>query len=169
MKIAMIIAFQDFRDEEYFIPKGIFISKGFLVETFSSKKGDALGSYGGVVKVEKTIEELNVNDFDIIIFVGGNGAVSYSENKIAHKIAKGAKTLGAICIAPIILAKAGVLKGKKATVFSSEMDKSAIKILEKEGAEYEPKEVVVDGNIITANGSKAARNFAEAVVFSLKD
>jgi protease I len=57
------------------------------------------------------------------------------------------------------LAKAGVLKGKKATVWSSPMDKSPIKILTQNGAIFENLDVVVDGNIITANGPQAAEEF----------
>lgn len=72
--------------------------------------------------------------------------------------------MGAICIAPAILAKAGVLKGKKATVWSSLMDKSAVKILEKSGADYLPDSVVADGKVITATGPLAAKEFAEKII-----
>ncbi len=167
-KIAMIIAFQDFRDEEYFIPKNIFLEEGMEVKTVSSKKGKALGSYGGVIDVDLTLEELNVSDFDAIIFVGGSGAAKYIEDEKCHQIAQQAagenKVLGAICIAPAILARSGVLKGKKATVWSSNLDKSAVKILKEEGAEYQKDSVVVDGKIVTANGPVAARKFAETIV-----
>ncbi|MEA3344083.1 MAG: DJ-1/PfpI family protein, partial [Patescibacteria group bacterium] len=74
------------------------------------------------------------------------------------------KLLGAICIAPAILARAGALKGKKATVWNSAMDKSAIKILESNGAIFQPEPVVVENKIITANGSHAAEEFAETII-----
>jgi len=172
-KIAMIIAFHDFRDEEYFIPKSVFSAEGIEVKTFSSKKGEALGSYGGVIKVDSTLDDLKVSDFDGIIFVGGSGAAKYIEDNKCHQIAQKAvsenKILAAICIAPTILARSGVLKGKKATVWSSKIDKTTVKILTEEGADYQKAPIVVDGNIITAIGPQAARKFAETITRALKE
>ena len=167
-KIALIIAFQDFRDEEYFIPKNIFLNEGANVLTASSKKGKAIGSFGGTVDIDLTIDEVNVLDFDAVLFIGGSGAAKYMNDKICHQIAKetvsGEKILGAICIAPTILARSGVLKEKKATVWSSTLDKSAVKVLKEEGANYQTDQVVIDDNIVTASGSSVSRKFAETVV-----
>jgi len=74
------------------------------------------------------------------------------------------KVLASICISPVILAKAGVLKGKKATVWSSPMDRGPVKILQNNGAIYEDKPVVVDGKIITGNGPGAAEEFGQAII-----
>lgn len=171
-KIAMIIAFQDFRDEEYFIPKNIFLGEGVEVKTVSSKKGEATGTYGGVIDVDLTLEDLEVSDFDVILFVGGSGAAKYVNDDKCHQIARQAisegKVLGAICIAPTILARAGVLKNKKATVWSSTLDKSAVKVLKEEGADYQSQAVVVDGKIITGVGPQAARKFGETIVRILR-
>jgi protease I len=170
-KIAMIIAFQDFRDEELFIPRSIFLAEGAEVKLISSKKGKALGIFGGIIDVDFTFEEFDVKDFDAVIFVGGAGAHQYIEDKrcweIAQKAVAEGKLLGAICIAPSILARAGILKGKRATVWQSPLDKSAVKILKEGGAKFEKAPVVVDGKIITANGPEAARKFAEAIIKSL--
>ena len=167
-KIALIIAFKDFRDEEYFIPLQNFNDAGFKVVTASPSLGTALGFYGGEAKVDILIEDLNIKEFDAVVFVGGNGTVKHLDDLDFHNVAKDAvkneKILGAICFAPAILAKAGVLSGKKATVWSSNMDRSTIKILEEGGAEYIDADVMVDKNIITANGPQAAEKFAEEIV-----
>lgn len=167
-KIAMVVAFSNFRDEEYFIPKEIFEKVGIEVNTVSEKKGIAIGAGGGDTKVDLTLDELNVDEFDAIVFVGGPGAYKYIEEEKAHRIAKEAvekgKILAAICIAPAILAKAGVLAGKNATVWSSVLDKSPIRLLKENGANYVDKNVVVDGKIITANGPHAAEEFGEKIV-----
>jgi len=171
-KIAMIIAPQDFRDEEYFIPKSVFETEGFEVKTASEKTGEIVGSYGGVTTAEISLENLNVSEFDAVVFVGGSGAYKYIEDELCHQIAKNAlkenKVLAAICIGPAILAKSGVLQGKRATVWSSHLDKSAIKILKENGALYEKEKVVADGKIITASGPQAARKFAEVIVETLR-
>ena len=105
-------------------------------------------------------------NYDIIIFVGGAGAQEYlwknkEVQKIARKAHKEGKTTGAICLAPVILAKAGILKGKSATVFKSD---EAIAELEKNNVKYSRKRVVVSDNIITANGPEAAKAFAVKIV-----
>lgn len=164
----MLIAFRDFRDEEYFIPKNIFSGAGASVKTVSTERGIAIGFNGGEASVNLTLDELNVPDFDAIVFIGGAGAIKYLDNEknyeIAQKTVEMDKVLGAICISPIIIAKAGVLSGKKATVWSSVLDKSAVKILKESGVVYQEESVVVDGKIITGNGPAAAKKFADAIV-----
>jgi protease I len=160
--VLMIIAKTDFRDEEYFEPKEIFLKSGIKVVTASSSLGEAKGMLGGKVKVDTTIDKINVSDYDGIIFVGGSGAVEYWENGLAHKIAQEAinqnKVLAAICIAPVTLAKSGVLKNKKATVFPS-ANKEIISF----GANYTKKDVEIDGKIVTGSGPQAAKQFGEKI------
>lgn len=166
-KIVMIIAHENFRDEEYKVPKELFEKNNITVVTASSCKCNATGMQGLKVSPSILIENINVNDYSAVIFVGGSGAVEYWDSKIAHNIAlktiKANKILGAICIAPVTLAKAGVLKNKKATVFSSEKDK-----LEAGGAIYTGKAVEKDGNIVTANGPDAADEFAKEILKGIK-
>ena len=172
-KIAMIIAYRDFRDEEYFIPRNVFLNAGFQVTTVSKETGTAIGAGGGETKVDLGFNQLNVSDFDAIVFSGGPGAYKYADDPVVQKIAQEAvkdnKVLAAICIAPTILAKAGVLQGKKATVWSNILQKTPIKILKENGAIYQDKPVVQDGKIITANGPQAAKSFAETVVRALEN
>ncbi len=165
--ICMIIAFQGFRDEELLVPKGIFESRGYNVEVFSSRKGQAQGMVGTKIKVDKTLEDIDVDKFQAVIFVGGIGAKEYWDSPQAHKIARETlskgKILGAICIAPVILANAGVLSSKKATCWSSEGGR-----LVEKGAEFTGMPVEVDGNIITASGPDFAEDFALKILEALR-
>lgn len=171
-KILIIIAFSDFRDEEYFVPKEIFEKAGFEVITASPQKGTAIGSQGGEAEVDLTLSEVNINEYEAAVFVGGQGAHKHFDDKEFHRLAQDAiksqKLLAAICIAPAILAKAGVLTGKKATVWSSVLDKSAVKILKENGAIYQSPSVVQDGNLITANGPAAATEFGQKIVHEVE-
>lgn len=166
-KIAMIIAFKDFQDQEYFDTKEVLESRGAKITTCSSSLGMAIGKYGGEVDIEMKLDELNVENFDAIVFIGGPGASNYIDDVRCQQIAKETltqnKVLGAICIAPAILAKAGVLQGKKATVWTSPLDKSTAKILKDNGANYQEQDVVVDGKIVTADGPAAAKKFGQAI------
>jgi len=171
-KIVIVIAFRDFRDEEYFVPKEIFKKAGIEVKTASNKKGVAIGADGGEVGVDFLISELNPADFDAMVFVGGPGCLKNLDNGESYEIirrtvAEG-KVLAAICISPVILAKTGVLAGKKATVWASALDRSPVKILKENGAIYQDESVIVDGKIITANGPAAAQEFGQTIMQILK-
>ena len=162
-KILMIIASQNFRDEELFKPRELFIKEGMEVILASSSLEISRGMLGGTARPDILIGEVKVEEFEAIIFVGGIGASEYWNNPIAHKIAKEAVSLNklicAICIAPVTLANAGILEGKKATVFPSEINR-----LKAKGAIYTKKDVEVDGNIITGKGPQAAKEFGETTI-----
>ncbi|MEA3293043.1 MAG: DJ-1/PfpI family protein [Patescibacteria group bacterium] len=172
-KVAMLIAFKNFRDEEFFITKEILEKEGINIDIFSADLGIAMGSQGGEVAVDKIIDKIEVSNYDAIVFIGGSGCLKYLDNKASYKIIQETisqgKILASICISPVILAKSGVLKGKNATVWSSELDKNPIRVLEKEGAVYQDNPVVVDGNIITGNGPLSVRGFGEAIVKKLTE
>ncbi len=171
-KIVIIIAFEGFRDEEFFIPKEILERVGAEIKIASNKVGIARGVEGGETKVDLLLSDINPADFSAIIFIGGPGCLKNLDNDTSYKVAKQTiscnKVLAAICISPIILAKAGVLKEKRATVWSSPMDKSPIETLKKAGAVYEKEPVVVDEKIVTANGPASAKMFTEAIIKLLK-
>ena len=171
-KAVMVIAFQGFQDFEYSETRRVLEAADIEIVVASSLKGDAQGKSGQSVTVDKVIDEVVPEDFDALVFIGGPGALEYVENSSAHQLAQQAvnkdKILAAICIAPGILAKAGVLKGKQATVWSDSVNKSTIEVLEKGGAEYLDQAVVVDGKIITGNGPEAAAEFGQKIVEALK-
>jgi protease I len=166
-KAVMIIAFREFRDAEYFVPKEILEKAGIEVKTASNKLGTAIGADGGDTNVDLLVSQIKVSDFDAIIFVGGPGCLNALDNENSYKVAKEAvsqnKVLAAICISPVILAKAGVLEGKRATCWTDPLGSQA-KILKEKGAIFEKKPVVVDEKIITANGPEAAEEFGKTIV-----
>lgn len=174
-KVAIIISNKNFRDEECFESKQIFLDRGFDIKIASDKLGEAEGRFKGKQKVDIELKDLNVSDFDAIVFIGGPGAPDYLDNAVSYKIAREAfeknKVIGAICISPVILAKSGILEGKKATVWSSEAEKVSIKILLEFGAEYQSQGVVADENIITASGPEHTKQFAQKIaeVLTLKE
>lgn len=171
IKVGLVAAFRDFKDEEFFKPKRILEEGGVEVAVISDKKGVAIGESGGDVEVNFSLEEAKEVELDGIFFAGGPGALDHLDNDksydLLQKAEKEGKLIGAICISPVILAKAGLLKGKKATVWSSPMHKKPIRILEEEGAKFQEKPVVKDGKVITANGPKAAEEFGRKILDSL--
>ncbi len=166
-KAVMIIASNGFRDEEFKVPNLVLEDGGVKVTVASSSLDEARGILGTRVKPDILIDDIKVKDYDAVIFVGGAGSQEYWDDPVAHKLVQDSvkqnKILAAICIAPITLANAGVLKGKKATVWSSE-----VKRLKTSGAVYAAEPVVVDGKIITANGPTSASLFADKILEALE-
>lgn len=168
--ILFIIAKQDFRDEEYFVPKQTLEQAGHEIKTASNDKtGEtAIGFLGGEAKIDITLEDVHVDDYDAVIFVGGSGALKHLNNELSYRICRETvernKLLASICISPVILAKAGVLRGKKATVWNSPLEQQPVKLLQENGVIYIHQDVVQYGNIITASGPEAAREFGEKIL-----
>ena len=165
-KAVLIIASRNFRDEELFETKRILDEAAVQTVVASTKTGVMRGMLGGKIGVTTLINDIVVDDYDAIIFVGGSGAKEYFNNSVALNIARQAvgkeKVLAAICIAPAVLANAGVLNGVKATCFSSERAR-----LKRAGANYTGSAVEQDGLIITGSGPKAAAQFGRAIADAL--
>ncbi len=166
-KVVMVVAKNEFRDEELLQPKAILEGAGVEVVVASSSPGTAIGTLGARVEVQELIANIDPSDYDAVVFVGGRGSSEYWQNPTAHAIAKKANEQGklicAICIAPVTLAKAGLLFEKKVTAWQSEAN-----TLKQAGAFYTGRAVEVDGNIITANGPTAAKEFGETILGKLK-
>lgn len=166
--ILFIVAPKDFRDEELFITKNELEKSGFTTTIASNIKGECIGSKGGKVISTHLIDQIKTIDYATIIYIGGIGSRVFFEDPKAILLAKemhdSGSPVAAICIAPVILAKAGLLHHKKATVFSSE-----IETIETLGAYYTGMDVTVDGNIITAYGPQSALRFAKRIAEKLKE
>jgi len=162
-KAVMVIAQENFRDEELFEPKEVLEKSGIEVKIASSGLKLAKGVLGGTAEPELLLKDISARDFDAVIFVGGAGASEYWDDPVAHRLINDAynsdKIVGAICIAPVTFAKAGILKGKKATVWKSESGQ-----LKAAGAIYTGVNCQKDGKIITAAGPFAAKEFGEELV-----
>jgi protease I len=166
--IVMVIAPSEFRDEEYLHPKEEFIKNSVKVVTASTKLEECKGKLGLSVKPDILVNDINIDEFDAICFVGGIGSKIYFDDKFCHDLVNAAfeknKIVSAICIAPMILVNSGVLKGKKATVFPSEKEDMI-----KKGVNYTGKPVEISGKTVTANGPESARDFARKIIEILKD
>ena len=161
-RAVLIIASKDFRDEELFETKFVLDGAGIQTVTASTRTGVINGMLGGIAEARILVKDIVVDNYDAIIFIGGPGAREYFDSGIALDIAREAidkrKVLAAICIAPSVLANAGVLTGVRATSFASERAR-----LQRAGAIYTATPVARDGPIVTGRGPESARLFGEDV------
>lgn len=160
--VLLVIPVGNFRDEELFDTKKILESKGIRTTIASTTLSEVTGRLGGKAKPQVLIQNTDIKNYDGILFIGGPGSEQYWDDKTAHLLAqkayKGNKVVGAICIAPVTLSRAGILKGKKFSVWESEID-----TIVKEGGISSGQPVTVDGKIVTGNGPAATKAFAEKV------
>jgi protease I len=164
--VLMVIAPDQFRDEEYAEPREVLVERGADVSTASLAPGPCRGKLGMMARADFALADVDPSGFDAVVFVGGGGSKVFFDDVRAHHIARelhgAGKVVGAICIAPSILARAGLLEGRDVTSFpSQETD------LEAYGARFTDSPVEVDGTIVTANGPEAARAFGEALAEAL--
>ncbi len=162
-KVLMVIAANNFRDEEYAEPRKVLEKAGAMVTVACSTLNAAKGKLGLRVQPDLLLNDAKEADYDGIVFVGGGGSQEYFESPVAHDLARSfhshGKLTSAICIAPAILANAGLLTAKKATSFPSSKE-----TLQTHGAVFTGTGVENDGLIVTGSGPEAAVQFGEKLV-----
>ena len=122
---------------------------------------------GGLIPCEVALDNLRVEDYDAVVFIGGPGADGYYANQTALGIAREAaarhKVIAAIDTAPAILANAGVLRGVRATGYISLREG-----MQQGGSHYTGNPVERDGLVITASGPLAVIPFANSIAGALQ-
>ncbi|MCB9358868.1 DJ-1/PfpI family protein [Candidatus Woesearchaeota archaeon] len=170
MKVLTIIAQKGFQDIEYNNSKEAIEKEDIQVITASPTGEEAIGKYDGRVQPDLAINQAKSEDYDAISIIGGPGAPSLADCPELFTLLKqfqgNNKIIAAICIAPTILARAGLLQGKKATVWNGDNMQSTV--IEQQGAEYLAESVVIDDRIITADGPSSAQDYGKAIADVLK-
>ena len=147
---------------ETLTPCDILHRAGLDVKLVSVNGKEFVRSTHGVdIKADMQLCDMDPNAVDMMILPGGMpGAKNLYETKplidLLMRHAEEKKPIAAICAAPFILGKCGLLSGKKATCYPG-FETDLI------GAEHSSCGVVVDGNIVTANGMGSSLDFALAI------
>ncbi|MCD4652311.1 DJ-1/PfpI family protein [bacterium] len=126
------------------------LNERFPIEVVTPDGSDHKGSTGFVFRSNKSFEEIEIDNYACVLIPGGSPE-SIMKNKtideILHDFMERKTVIGAICSAPIILAKSGLLKGRSythAAIYPKEMSSLW------EGGTFLQKLFVVDDNLVTA-------------------
>jgi protease I len=165
-KKVAILATHGFEQSELEVPRDKLKEAGATVDIVSPEKGDIKGwdmkDWGRPVKVDRSLDDVKVEDYDAIVLPGGQINPDLLRiNDKALKFIRGffdqKKIVAAVCHAPWLLIETGIIKGRKATSYKS-IKTDVINA----GAKWEDSKVVVDQGVITS------RNPGDLDAFSAK-
>lgn len=137
---------------------------GFICDMVGLETLHPTGSHGITLTANLTLEELE-GDYDLLALPGGMpGSAALAQSlplrALLRRQNERGGLLAAVCAAPIALADAGILTGRRATVYPGYEDRLT-------GARVLSDSVVRDGNIITGRGPGLALAFSLALVEAL--
>lgn len=149
MRVAILTG-EGFHDGETLIPMAYMQNRGAKVTVIGPEKR-FVRAYNSdmVLKIEKQVSEVKIEDFDALILPGGRAPANIREDshvvEFAGEFFKSGKPVAAICHGPQVLITAGVMDGVEATCFSDVRSE-----LREAGATYHDRPVVVHKNLITS-------------------
>ena len=167
MKAALLLA-NGFEEIEALTPVDVLRRAGISVDMISIYDEPLVsGAHSILITADKTYSESIPGEYDLLILPGGMpGSLNLDKceftNTIIDSILSKNGRIAAICAAPLILGRRGILNGKRAVCypgFESELI----------GATIDSCGVVTDGNITTARGMGVALEFAKELVALLID
>jgi len=124
-------------------------------------------SRGVVLKPDRVIDDVSASDYDMIALPGGGEGAKrlMADERVLRVLREKGEAGGwtaAICAAPKVLARAGLLGGRRVTSFPGWLD-------DETGLSYVEETVVTDGPVVTSRGPGTAMDFALELVALLAD
>lgn len=172
-KTIMILATDGFEQSELLKPKETLEQAGFTTHVVSLEPGEIKGwdedDWGQSVPVDKTLDEVEVGQYDALLLPGGqiNPDKLRAEGKAVQLVkdfAQSGKPVAAICHAPWLLVEADLVRGRTVTGY-----KSIRTDLKNAGANVVDQEVAVDGNFITSRNPDDIPAFSQALIKMLQE
>jgi len=173
-RVLLVVPVTQFRDEEVFPLKRALEAAGAAVTVGASSVRTCRGMGGGTVEAAVAIPEVPVGEgadsgYDAVVLAGGASVpeLLWKDKALVALVsgmAGAGKLVAAISLSTVVLARAGLLGGKRATVYHLP---EALDELRSAGATLASEPVVVEGNLITAEGPGSVGAFAEAIVLAL--
>lgn len=170
MKKVAILAAPGFEEIELMAPLDILRRLNFDVQLAGVQSDKVVSTHDVTVTTDTMLDKLHADKLhadklDALILPGGAGAwVLRDTPEVIHLVKKmhaAGKLVAAICAAPIVLAKAGLLKDRNVTAYPAQ---DVYRELNEAGAHIVKDEnVVLDGNMLTANGPGAAMLFGYSI------
>jgi protease I len=173
LPVLVIIAPEDFAEPELQGTVHALETAGFRYRVASTEVGPSHGMKGpddpGIIyNVTHEIKHQRAEDYLAIAIIGGYGSMRHlwedaPLRALVQQFDAEEKIIAAICVSPVILARAGVLQGKQATVWPD-----CEQALVEHGVTYQNQLAVTDGRFVTGQSPQASEAFGAAVVQALQ-
>lgn len=151
---ALILTADQFEDLELFVPYFRLLEAGWEAIVAAPTRDEIGGEHGYTITPDTTFDAVDATTYELLVIPGGfpDGApATVRRHKtalaITRSFATANKVVAAICHGPWTLASADVVRGRRLTSFWHDGVPEDIKAA---GGVWEDKEVVVDGNLVTA-------------------
>ena len=156
--MVIVLLADGFEELEALSPVDILRRADIDVKTVGITGKDVTGAHGITVRADLLPEEVERESIDAVIFPGGMpGSLNLDASPYADEfigaVQKNGGRIAAICAAPLVLGRRGLLNGRRATCFPGFENELV-------GAVATGESVVTDGNITTARGMGVALDFA---------
>jgi protease I len=167
-KKVAILAADMFERVELEEPRKALEAAGATTEVVSIHDGEIKGfdhfDPANTVKVDRTVEEVSVDDYDALLIPGGVGnpdQLRGDENAVSfvRDFAESKKPMAVICHGPWMLVESGVVRGKRVTSWPTLQTD-----IRNAGGEWVDEEVVVDGGIVTSRKPDDIPAFNEKMI-----
>lgn len=163
-KIAVLLA-DGFEETEAIVPSDVLARLGCTVIHAGIRDRIVTGSHGFRIEASCLLKDLDVDDLDAVFLPGGlPGATNLRDDPaviaLVRKLHSAGKIVSAICAAPIVLAAADVVKGRKVTGYPGSESMA-------EHLSYTGKRAESDSGVVTGKGPGAAFDFAFALAEAL--
>lgn len=166
-KVLFILPHDDFDDDEYFKLKDLLENVGIDTEICSTHMSEAQGRFKKLVTPEFLVEDVEADDFDGFVFIGGNGAKEFYDNidvqNLVRDILLDHKIVALFGWAVPILYYANVVNGRRVTTHEDLRQE-----VEAGGGYYTGKSMEQDGDIITGFDNRSVKDVGDAVVRALE-
>ena len=165
--MVYVLAENGFEETELIVPVDI-LRRGGVEVKIVGVSGEYVSSTRNItLKTDIKLDDLILYDMEMLVIPGGQPGVDNLWNdlrvrKLVEESAKADKFIGAICAAPMILGRLGLLQGKNATCYPGCEEDLA-------GANIKKDETVRDGMIITSRGAGCAFSFGAELLNALTD
>lgn len=168
MKTILFLMADGFEETEFVTPFDYLQRAGFNVVLASiSGNTSVIGAHGLKIEVDILLENAEFSQYDAVLLPGGNPGfknllASEPVEKTVLEFFESDRYIFAICAAPLVLSKAGILANLKATCFPGcESDMLC--------REFSEERVVLDGKVLTSRGAGTAEEFALECIALLGD
>ena len=162
MRKLIIMLAEGFEEIEALTVVDVLRRADFICDMVALKDLEVKGAHNIVVKSDKVITEGNFHEYDGVILPGGMPGTTNLRTDIrlielVKEFYSSGKLVAAICAAPTVLAKVGIINGKAVTSYPGVKD-------ELEHSIYKEDLVVRDENILTSRGAGTALEFSYEIL-----